>query len=500
MDWFVSSRTRSNISKFCWRHRGKIAVTTLGIGAVLGAAYYYYGDEEEVDECEGGNDSDAEEGKENNELSTDNMTNPAAVKKRTSELIAVNDLFDFSLTYFLPTIKQKVKEVVDVTDTVQKLKELMKRDTAPEQHVSKAVLWREIQLSAFNTLLTTAYSVSGASLLLMVQMHILVRHRSRPLTTTELNSADDHSGVFKGLMEKTFGTFFESGISNFAQKNKRLIDDMFTEIGWTVEDTLSVSHDDIKDVLSMMKGRVENGIDGSKSIKDVTSFLFLGQSGHDGINGEGKAESVSFLPSVDVPEASGQSLRVPDILDETWKVLRSSMFDLALLDITEAVFKFLLHSLWEEVFQPLQESTCDFPLTKDHHPGSPNGPAELESRQGTPPKLSYQETTKGSDVAAEHKYRENTIPLAKLLPKLKVAAFRLIPEELSKSKSADSMSDMQQTSEYDSMFTRLSPGSAGVTGPRRSGTVQRIRSFCGADDVRSNCFNLCSMLLEKKLV
>jgi len=322
MDLFLSSRTRSNISNFCWRHRGKIAVTALGIGAVLGAAYYYYDeDEDENEECDG-NDSDEGEEIENGEKSNDPMTDPAAVKKRTSELIAVNDLFDFSLTYFLPTIKQKVKEVVDVTDTVQKLKELMKRDTAPEQHVSKAALWREIQLSAFNTLLTTAYAVSGASLLLMVQMHILVRHRSRPLTTMPLESADDHSGVFKALMEETFGTFFESGISCLAQKNKRLIDDMFTELGWTVEDTLSISHEDIRDVLSMMKGRVENGTDGSATIKDVASLLFLGASDHPNVSGDGKAQSVSFLPSVDSPlahsdrSACGQRLRVPDILDE----------------------------------------------------------------------------------------------------------------------------------------------------------------------------------------
>lgn len=32
--------------------------------------------------------------------------------------------------------------------------------------------------------------------------------------------------------------------------------------------------------------------------------------------GEGKAESVSFLPSVDTPQASGPCLRVPDIMDE----------------------------------------------------------------------------------------------------------------------------------------------------------------------------------------
>jgi hypothetical protein len=97
----------------------------VGIGAVLGAAYYYYDDAADEGDTESNNDEDSSK-----EEDTTACTgpDPAAIQKRTNELIAVNDLFDFSLVYFLPTIKQKVKEVVDVTDTVKKLKELMKSD------------------------------------------------------------------------------------------------------------------------------------------------------------------------------------------------------------------------------------------------------------------------------------------------------------------------------------------------------------------------------------
>jgi hypothetical protein len=95
-----------------------------GIGAILGAAYYYYDDETE-DHVTSDDDDDESVNEGENSAGPD----PVAIQKRTNELIAVNDLFDFSLLYFLPTIKQKVKEVVDVTDTVKKLKELMKSNT-----------------------------------------------------------------------------------------------------------------------------------------------------------------------------------------------------------------------------------------------------------------------------------------------------------------------------------------------------------------------------------
>ena len=53
--------------------------------------------------------------------------------------------------------------------------------------------------------------------------------------------------------------------------------------------------------------------------------------------------------------------------------------------------------------------------------------------------------------------------------------------------------------EYDEMFPRLAPTvPIAMCGKKRSSSLQRIRSICGADDARSNSFNLCSMLLEKK--
>ena len=86
---------------------------------------------------------------------------------------------------------------------------------------------------------------------------------------------------------------------------------------------------------------------------------------------------------------------------------------------------------------------------------------------------------------------------------------RLIPEDQeTKSKKTTAATDNPMptassstpgSSEYDEMFTRLAPTvPIAMSAKKRSASLQRIRSICGADDARSNSFNLCSMLLEKK--
>ena len=156
--------------------------------------------------------------------------------------------------------------------------------SVPDQHVSKSALWREIQLSAFNSMLTTAYAVSGASLLLMVQMHLLVRtsHASNSASSAHHpHSPQDHSGIFRELMEETFGPFFASGIQSLSQMNNSVIEEVFGEVEWTVEETLSVQFEDLREVMLLMKERVERGKEGTKTqTKELLSLLFLGANGH----------------------------------------------------------------------------------------------------------------------------------------------------------------------------------------------------------------------------
>lgn len=497
-----SSLNPSKVSKFCWRHKGKIALASLGIGAVLGAAYYYYYEDES--EEDGLTLSDESDDDENNSRLDKTLSCPDAkeFERRTNELIAVNNLFDFSLIYFLPTIKQKVKEVVDVTDTVKKLKELKNRDSSQENTVTKCALWREIMHSAFNSMLTSAYAVSGASLLLMVQMHILVRS-SQAISLTMKYGEHDHTGLFRELMEKTFGSFFESGIQRLSLNNKPIVENVLDSIDWTVENTLRVHHEELKDVLLMMKQRIEYGVERDKHPKDILTMLFLGEKALE------KDTPVDFLPSVDFVEDRNTNknlINVSGIVKETWQVLESPSFERAFLDVTNSLFAYIFLNLWEEIFQPAEEERNEIRHLaqvdkRKLSPGSPNSPSNLRSQDSSPATVNLSEKnaesqTTNPDITRnerfcrshEHKYVDPRIPLAKLLPSIKIVVFKLVPDDQASS-----------TDEYEDLFSRLAPGIPPTLSTRiRSPSLQRIRSICGADDARSNSFILCTMILNKK--
>jgi hypothetical protein len=119
-------------------------------------------------------------------------------------------------------------------------------------------------------------------------------------------------------------------------------------------------------------------------------------------------------------------------------VLQSPPFEKAFLDITESVFAFITLHLWEEVFRPLEHSECDFPppvlmpAERTSNPGSPNTPVDLESPDSSPGdktavSLKGQERKVGKPSRmVEHKFRDASIPLAKLLPKIKAVAFKYV--------------------------------------------------------------------------
>lgn len=138
--------------------------------------------------------------------------------------------------------------------------------------------------------------------------------------------------------------------------------------------------------------------------------------------------------------------------EQTWQVLESPLFERAYLDITASVFACITQQLWEEVFRPLEQSECDYPQEhlQQHqseeqerqrqgqkpHPGSPNSPMELgspdsspdhkeeEGAGGTNTNTKQKDNKKRVAASAQHQFRDASIPLAKLLPKIKAVAFK----------------------------------------------------------------------------
>jgi hypothetical protein len=191
----------SNVKKFCWKHRMKIGFGALAVAG--GVALYYYLKENETegstgsDDLESGNEekrklsgdqaTSYEESKGDHEKKRSEMK-PSAESSPSEELKgdgegkegderlrkAVNELYGFSVVYFLPNVRLRLKEIIDVSETIKRLKEL-KNDHSDESRDMKVSLWNQIKITSFTSLIATIYSMSAVSILLQVQMNILVR-------------------------------------------------------------------------------------------------------------------------------------------------------------------------------------------------------------------------------------------------------------------------------------------------------------------------------------
>ena len=242
------SRYASNFKEFCWKHRTKI-----GIGALLvagGAAYYYYYGKEESSSSTASTESSPRKSA-TPRGGESQHSSPPIDSERTRMLLAVHELYGFSLIYFLPNIRSRVRVLVDVSHAIQKLKEL-KNDMSEEARDIKVTLWDEINLSAFSALITTIYSLAGASTLLRVQMHILVRDASR------LGEHDQpEEDIFYELMEGTYRHLFGPGMEALSARVKDVVGSRLREGDWNVESRMSVDFEEVDELMDLLRLSME---------------------------------------------------------------------------------------------------------------------------------------------------------------------------------------------------------------------------------------------------
>lgn len=343
-----------DVKQFCWKHRAKI-----GVGAVCiaggAAVYYYYTHKETL----------TDNSEEEQERSKD-AEGAKIDAEGTRMLVAVNELYGFAIIYFTPTIRGRVKEVIDVSETIRRLKEL-KSDHSEESRDEKVTLWDDIKLSAFSSLLTTVYSLSTASVLLRVQMHILVRDAAR------VGESDQpEEDIFKALLEGTYETFFGPGMERLANLAKTAVESTVSE--WSVESKLSVDFEEVCDALRAMRGRLE------EDQQNIVNILLLPRID---VNGDIPEAAESTGNIVDQNCSPAETDIVNTLFSQTWQVVQSVAFRSALAESFDLAFGIVLDHLRDTAF-----------------------------------------------CAADSPSALRTLPLASLLPKIKTVTARLIPERI----------------------------------------------------------------------
>lgn len=237
--------TLQSIGGFINRNRTKIAVATvIAVGVTL---YLTYNSEpEQIEEAEA---------QEFRPLQVGNESKAKKAANRTRLLFKARRQFDTSASQFLPTLRTKIIEVIDINGTVKHIKELRARATNNKDEL-EARLWAEIKDASFALLIVTAYMLAAVCTLLRIQLHILARtmHQSY-MAEGEDSDVQLNSEMFRMLIEGTYKHLFSTGLKSFAERVKSQIGVSLAD--WTVKDKLHVDYEEVVQALGAVRQALE---------------------------------------------------------------------------------------------------------------------------------------------------------------------------------------------------------------------------------------------------
>lgn len=168
---------------------------------------------------------------------------------RSRLLLRIRTQFDFACRQFLPTLKTKVCEAVDINGTVSRIKKLRENSSSNTKEI-ESKLWNEIKTASFTILIVTAYAMSAVCTLLKLQLHLLARlirqqgceFQGTRIALNEIDFKLDDE-MFHTLIQRTYQHFFERGLKEFIEQVKQQI--TVDLVGWNVKDKLHVSYDEL---------------------------------------------------------------------------------------------------------------------------------------------------------------------------------------------------------------------------------------------------------------
>lgn len=251
----ANSTLISRSGRYLWRHRNKIAVGGAVCAAGL-ALYAFYSSSNNVAETE-----------EEKFLMSEVKREAQLTRKpgdRSRMLLRIRKQFDFAIRQFLPTMRAKILEVVDVSSAIRKIKELRTGNSdaitdSGALAMTEAMLWDEIKVSSLTLLYVSAYMVSAVTVLLRVQLHILGKSMESVVGSQSVDEPGsgfrDDDDVFKILIEGTYKHIFGSGLQALSDYVRPRVAECFSE--WTVRDKLTVGYEELVLVLIEVHRNIE---------------------------------------------------------------------------------------------------------------------------------------------------------------------------------------------------------------------------------------------------
>lgn len=202
-------------------------------------------------------------------LLSETRSNKAANRSRL--LLKMKSQFDQTANQFLPTLRVKIVEVVDISGTVRHIKELRRNATSNQEDL-EARLWSEIKNASFAMLLVTAYMLSAVCTLLKIQLHILARSLEHTLEQED-GEMQLNSSKFRALIEGTYRQLFGSGLRTFTDMVKSRVEKDLA--GWSVKEKLHVEFDELHEMLTSVRINLEADMEGMIKTIFIRKFSFF---------------------------------------------------------------------------------------------------------------------------------------------------------------------------------------------------------------------------------
>ncbi len=248
-----------NVGGFLHKNRNKLVIASIIAISVAVVVHYnssstednlILNSEEIVNENISSNDDELiEREKPNRKMSPVN---------RSRLLLRIRRQFDIASQHFMPTLRIKIIEVVDINGTVRQIKELRSKSNENSRQL-EAQLWEEIKISSFTMLFVTAYMLSAVCVMLRVQLHVLARSAYHGSSSSGQFNEDLEvqldNDMFKALVEATYKQMFGSGLRTFAALVKSRVSADLRH--WTVQEKLSVEFGDLLETVSLVRRNIE---------------------------------------------------------------------------------------------------------------------------------------------------------------------------------------------------------------------------------------------------
>lgn len=308
-----------HLREFCWHNRHKLIVGVALIGA--GAVFFNMAFNSADDNTPLNNENDEKE--------VENKRVPNA--RRLQILNRIRKQTNPTLKHFFLSLGARLSDVVDVSRLIRNLKELRRSSPHENNLVSQNQLWEDIKIEAFSMLFVTTYVSCTAIVLLQIQLHILAAqattlicmHRNDPNkqqdetnTINELNEIVDN---FPQIVVSNLDYILHSGLESIAQHVRSQVA-LYLSV-WKVEEKLSVDFSELIQMIVRLRRSIEfDGLD------DLIRRLVLNEeSGVDD-------DSVGVLGK------------------QTWDVVESPMFRVALAEALDVCFEAVSMDLRQSVF------------------------------------------------------------------------------------------------------------------------------------------------------